>query len=282
MAIAAQQTTLARPVTRQGIGLHTGSEGSVTLLPAGANVGIVFVSESGVQIPAGVDWVVDTERATSLGRGEFVVRGAEHLLAALYALGVDNATIAVGGPEVPAGDGSAREWVALLRKVGRKRLGAPRRVYRLSESVWAARDDAWAAAMPAAELALGVAVEYMGTAAERQTLWLPLTGKRFAEELAPARTFCLQEEYQALLAAGLAQGGSLENAFVLGADGYSGPLRFPDEVVRHKALDLVGDLALCGCRFIGQVIAIRPSHRLNVELASKLRAALTTGSASQR
>jgi len=282
MAIAAQQTTLARPVTKQGIGLHTGSEGSVTLLPAGADVGIVFVSESGVQIPAGVDWVVDTERATSLGRGEFVIRGAEHLLAALYALGVDNARIAVSGPEAPACDGSAREWVALIRKAGRRRLGAPRRVYRLSESVWVARDDAWAAAMPAGELALGVAVEYMGTAAERQTLWLPLTGKRFAEELAPARTFCLQEEYQALLAAGLARGGSLENAFVVGADGYSGPLRFPDEVVRHKALDLVGDIALCGCRFIGQVIAIRPSHRLNVELASRLRAALTTSSASQR
>jgi len=280
MAIAAQQTTLARPVTKQGIGLHTGSDGSVTLLPAGPDAGIVFVSESGVQVPASVDCVLGTERATSLGRGEFVVRGAEHLLAALYALGVDNARIAVSGPEVPACDGSAREWVVLIRRAGRKRLGAPRPVYRLAEPVWVGGDGAWAAAMPAHELALGVAVEYEGTAAERQTLWLPLTGKRFAEELAPARTFCLQEEYQGLLAAGLARGGSLENAFAVGADGYSGPLRFPDEVVRHKALDLVGDIALCGYRFVGQVIAIRPSHRLNVELARGLRAALATGSAS--
>jgi len=282
MAIPAQQTTLARSVTKQGIGLHTGSEGSVTLLPAGPDAGVVFVSESGLQVPATVDCVVSTERATSLGRGGLAVRGAEHLLAALYALGVDNARIAVSGPEVPAADGSAREWVELIKEAGRRRLGAARRTCRLARAVWVGGNEAWAVALPARELALGVVVEYQGTAAERQTLWLPLTGKRFAEELAPARTFCLQEEYQALLADGLARGGSLGNAFAVGADGYSGPLRFPDEVVRHKTLDLVGDISLCGCRFVGQVIAIRPSHRLNVELARSLRAALTVSSASQR
>jgi len=274
MGKAPSQTTVARPVTKVGIGLHTGERGTVSLLPARADAGVALVLGSGVEVPANVDWVVDTERGTTLGRDGLLVRGVEHLLAALWALGVDNARIAVDGPEAPACDGSAREWVALIGQAGKKALEAPRRVLALPHPVWAGGERAWALALPARSSSLAVLVEYAGTAAARQTLWAPLTARRFASDLAPARTFCLQEEYQALLAAGLAKGGSLDNAFVVEANGYSGPLRFPDEVVRHKALDLVGDLSLCGCRFAAQVVAIRPSHRLNIELAGGIRAAL--------
>jgi UDP-3-O-[3-hydroxymyristoyl] N-acetylglucosamine deacetylase len=119
---------------------------------------------------------------------------------------------------------------------------------------------------------VAVAVRYEGTVADRQSLWLQLTPRRFAKEIAPARTFVMDHELEALRGAGLAKGGSVENAFTAGPEGYSGVLRFEDEVVRHKALDLIGDLALCGVRFDGLVVAVRPSHRTNVELARALRA----------
>jgi UDP-3-O-[3-hydroxymyristoyl] N-acetylglucosamine deacetylase len=253
----------------------------VRFLPAEADAGIVFVSK-GVAVPATVDSVAGTDRATTLGLGAAKIGGVEHLLAALWAMGVDNGRVEAEGPEVPACDGSAAEWVALLRKAGRKRLGAPAADGRLSQAVWVGGGDSWALAAPASRLAFGVAVEYPGTAAGRQTVWLPLSRRRFAAEVAPARTFCLREEYEELLAAGLARGGGLENAFVVlarppcggEAGGYSGPLRFPDEVVRHKALDLIGDISLCGRRFAAHIIAVRPSHRLNVELARAVRGAL--------
>ena len=282
MARAAQQTTLARPVTKEGIGLHTGRPAALSLLPAGADTGVVLVSDSGVEIPARAEFVVDTARATTLGRNGATVRGVEHLLAALWALGVDNVRVTLGGPEAPACDGSAREWVDLVRKAGKRRLKAARGVPGRLTPVWVSAEDGWAAALPAGKLSLAVAVEFPRTAAGGQALWMPLTGRRFAEELAPARTFCLEEEYRALLASGLAKGGSLENAFVVKADGYSGPLRFPDEVVRHKALDLVGDIALCGRYFTAQVIAVRPSHRLNVTLAKAVRTRLGASDGSQR
>jgi UDP-3-O-[3-hydroxymyristoyl] N-acetylglucosamine deacetylase len=280
-AAARQQTTFARQVSKQGVGLHTGAECAARFLPAEADAGIVFVSK-GVEVPATVDSVVSTERATTLGVGAAKVGGVEHLLAALWAMGVDNGRVEVEGPELPACDGSAAEWVALVRKAGRRRLGAAIANGELSHAVWVGGGDSWAVAVPASRLAVGVAVEYPGTAAGRQTLWLPLTGRRFAAEVAPARTFCLRQEYEELLAAGLARGGGLENAFVVlarppcggEAGGYSGPLRFPDEVVRHKALDVIGDISLCGRRFAAHIIAVRPSHGLNVDLARAVRAAL--------
>ena len=177
------------------------------------------------------------------------------------------------GPEVPACDGSAREWVGLVREAGLSPLGTPRREMSLRAAVWAGEGEAWAVAAPARGLQLAVGVQLDDTVAGRQTLALSLTEKSFETELAAARTFARKEELEALRAAGLAKGGGAENAFWVGAEGYSGPLRFPDEVVRHKALDLVGDLALCGWRLEAQVTAIRPSHRMNVELARKIRAA---------
>lgn len=273
MSTPAEQTTVAAPVTRRGVGLHTGARTALRLLPAEPNAGIVFVTRSGAEIPATADHVAASERATTLAAGEASVRSVEHLLAALYALGPDNVRIEVDGPELPACDGSALEWVGALAEAGQRPLGVPRRSARLPHPVWAGQGASWSVAVPADRLALAVAVEFEGTVAGRQVLWVDSVRERFERELAPARTFALADEVARLRAAGLALGGGADNAFAVGPDGYSGPLRFPDEVVRHKALDLIGDLALCGARFEAQVFAVRPSHSANVQLARALRAA---------
>jgi UDP-3-O-[3-hydroxymyristoyl] N-acetylglucosamine deacetylase len=243
-------------------------------LPAASDAGIVFVADDGTEIPALAARVVDTARGTTLGAGSARIGGVEHLMAALYGLGLDNVRVEVRGPEVPACDGSAAPWVQALRRAGLRQLEAGRQIRGLSRGVWVDEGETWIMAGPAARgLSLAVAVQYDGTVAARQTHWLQLTRARFEEELAPARTFALGDELDALRAQGLAKGGSEENAFAVLRNGYSGSLRFDDEVVRHKMLDLVGDLALCGERFHGHVVAVRPSHRANVALARALRAA---------
>ena len=272
-----EQTTIARPVIKRGIGLHTGAGCAVSLQPAERDAGVTFATEAGAVIPATPEHVLDTQRGTTLGvvgpPGGATVGCVEHLMAALYGLGVDNVRAEVTGPELPACDGSAREWVELVQEAGIAPLGASRPIGRLSAPVWAGDDSGALVAVPGGRgLALAVSVDYEGTVARHQSLWVRLTPRRFAKAIAPARTFVMDRELQALQNAGLARGGSEANAFVVGPGGYSGPLRFEDEVVRHKALDLVGDLALCGWRFDGVVVALRPSHRMNVALARALRA----------
>jgi len=268
MSGKAQQTTVARPVSVEGIGLHSGERCGARLLPAEVDSGVVFAIGSAVEVPGRAEFVVGTDRGTVLGAGGLRVGCVEHVMAALYGMGVDNVRVEVEGPELPALDGSAAEWVKALRRARRRRLGAARGGGRLDRPVWASDGDAWVVAVPASGgLSLAVVVDFEGTAAGRQTLWLKLTRRSFARELAPARTFATKEEVEALRAAGLARGGGPENAFAVGRDGYSGPLRFGDEVVRHKALDLVGDVALCGRQLSGQVIAVRPGHRVNVAMA---------------
>jgi UDP-3-O-acyl-N-acetylglucosamine deacetylase len=199
-------------------------------------------------------------------------------MAAICMAGIDNIRVEADGPEMPACDGSAKEWVALLRQAGRRQLGAARAVRSLQTPIWHGGGDSWAVVLPAkAGLSVGVAVDFPGTVAGRQTLWIPAATRRFARDLAPARTFAFEHEVEALRSSGLARGGDAENAFTVGKNGYSGPLRFPDEVVRHKALDLIGDLALCGYTLRAQVIAVRPGHRGNAALARAVRAALMPG-----
>jgi len=186
---------------------------------------------------------------------------------------IDAVRVEVKGPELPACDGSAAEWVKLLRKAGLARLGAKRNVHTLRRGVCAAEGATWEMAGPAKDgLWLAVGVEFENTVAGKQAFWLRVNRRSFARDLAPARTFALEGELAALRNQGLAKGGSEQNAFAVGVHRYSGPLRFEDEVVRHKALDLLGDLALCGRRFRGQVVAVRPSHRANVALARALSA----------
>src|SRR4030042_1352191 len=192
MGRQAEQTTIARPVIEPGLGLDSGETGAVSLRPAEPDAGIAFVT-GGRVIPGRADYVVDTQRGTTLGTGAARVGCVEHLMAALYGMEIDALRVEVEGPELPACDGSAADWVKLLRKAGRARLGAKRDVPRLRRGVWAADAATWARAGPGGDgLSLAVGVDFENTAAGRQALWMAVNRRSFANELAPARTFALE------------------------------------------------------------------------------------------
>lgn len=265
--------TLARPVTIRGVGIHTGAEATVTLAPAERpGAGVVFVVGE-QEIPARASNVADTARCTVLGGpGGASVATVEHLLSALSGMGVTDCRVAVEGPEIPIGDGSAALWIEALAGAGIAPLGEQIAPLTLQEPiVLAGANGAFIAAFPAESLRMTVAVSFahalVGTQVAR---FDPARGQSYAAEIAPARTFGFIEEVEALRAAGLARGGTLENAVVVYPDRYSVPLRFPDELARHKLLDLIGDLALAGRPLVADVVAVRPSHRLNTDFARVL------------
>ena len=271
--MSAPARTIARPVTIRGTGIHTGEEAVVTLAPAERpGAGVVFVV-GGQEIPARASNVADTARCTVLGRPNGAsVATVEHLLSALSGSGITDCRVAVEGPEIPIGDGSAGLWIEALAGAGIAVPGEEVAPLLLEEPVvLAGANGAFIAAFPAHSLRMTVAVTFahplVGTQVAR---FDPARGEDYATQIAPARTFGFIEEVEALRAAGLARGGTLENAVVVYPDHYSVPLRFPDELARHKLLDLIGDLALVGRPLIADVVAVRPSHRLNTDFARVL------------
>ncbi len=273
-----RQRTIAEKVSCTGIGLHSGAPVQLTLLPARANSGIVLVRTdrgSPVEIPARAASLASTRFATTLGRGDATVGTVEHLLAALYGLGVDNIRVEVGGPEIPVMDGSAASFVYLLRSAGifeqRKRCA----VLRFRRPVEVRDGKRWIRVEPAREFRISYAVEFDHPLVRRQEFslngWDP---GRFEQEVAAARTFGFLNEVRSLWDAGLAKGGSLENTVVLDDEGVMNPdgLRWPDEFVRHKVLDLYGDLALLGLPIEGHVRAERGGHALHQRLVSAVLA----------
>jgi len=276
----AAQRTIAGPVECAGLGLHGGGFARVRLLPAEEGAGIAFVRRVDarrVEIPARLESVVGASRATTLARDGACAATVEHLLAALYGLGVDNLRAELDGPELPALDGSAAPWVELLQRAGIREQAAPARVLRLAHPLEHRDGERWIRAEPCAGLALEVAIEYAHPAVGRQELRIEGDDpERFAREIAPARTFAFVEELAGLRAAGLAQGGSLACAVLVGPEGVVNPegLRFPDELVRHKALDLYGDLALLGARLEARIRVERGGHRLHHALVSALCAGI--------
>ena len=273
----APQTTIARPVACAGTGLHTGAAVRLRLLPAPEGAGIAFVCEGGggrVEVPARPDCVAPGARATTLARSGASVATVEHLLAALFGTGVDNLRAEVDGPELPSFDGSALPYVALLREAGLREQPAARRVLALARAVEVRDGERSVRAEPAERLCLDYAIDYAHPAIGRQALsFEPGSAERFARELAPARTFGFLSELPELRAAGLARGGSLERAIVLDGERVLNPegLRFPDELVRHKLVDLCGDLALLGCGLRARVRAVRAGHALHRALVAALR-----------
>lgn len=272
------QRTIAEPVECAGVGLHTGVFARLRLLPADEDAGIAFVCRVDgrrIEIPARPEAVVGAERATTLAQGGACAATVEHLLAALFGLGIDNARAELDGPELPALDGSAAPWVALLRRAGIREQAAPARVLRLAHALELCQGGRWIRAEPYAGFALEVAIEYAHPAVGRQEFAIEGSDpERFAREIAPARTFAFAEELSGLRAAGLARGGSLDCAILVGPHGVVNPggLRFPDELVRHKALDLYGDLALLGSRLEARIRVERGGHRLHHALVAALRA----------
>ncbi len=273
------QQTLADAVDFVGVGLHTGTQAHVRVEPQGPGAGLAFVLEGGdVAFPAHAEFVVDTRRATVLGIGETTVSTVEHLLSALLGLGIDNARIVVEGPEIPILDGSAAEFVAAFARVGVVAQEAPRATFTVDRPYVFADGDAMLVVSPADTFRLRFAVDFAPPVGA-QFIDTALESDAYAREIAPARTFGYLHEVEALRAAGLARGGSLDNALVFAPDGPLTPLRWPNEVVRHKALDLVGDFALLGAWPQCDIVSIKSGHRLHARATAALRA-LARGNAS--
>jgi len=268
------QSTLRRAATLRGAGAHTAVEAVVTLLPAEAGSGVSFhLLDAEVQIPALWTHVRDARLRIELGKGAGRVSTIEHLMAALHGLGVDNATIEVDGPEIPAMDGSAMEFVAAIRAAGLKRLAAPRRAIRVLQPVRVAAGAAWAELTPTStpRLDLDVEVAFAGPVG-RQRARYGLDAKVFACEIAPARTFGFVEDAERLWRQGLALGASLDNSVIFDKERVLNPggLRHPNEMARHKLLDVLGDLALAGAPIHGAFRSYRGGHALNLALVERL------------
>jgi UDP-3-O-[3-hydroxymyristoyl] N-acetylglucosamine deacetylase len=277
MSILYQQT-IAEKVSCTGIGLHSGAPAQLTLYPARANSGVVFVRTdraTPVEIPARSSEVSSTALATTLGRGDASIGTVEHLMSALYGLGIDNVRIEVDGPELPVMDGSAAPFVYLLRSAGLFAQRERRRVLRVRRRIEIQDGDRAISIEPARDFRVSYAVDFEHPAIRRQQLTIaPLDAERFEREISAARTFGFLQEVRALWDAGFARGGSLDNTVVLDEEKVVNPegLRWPDEFVRHKVLDLFGDLALLGMPIQGHVRAERGGHSLHQQLLAAMLA----------
>ena len=275
-----RQQTLRSAIDCVGVGLHSGRRVRLTLRPAEPDSGIVIRrTDLGTEIPALFDRVADTRLCTLLaspGQPEAQVGTVEHVMAALAACGIDNAVLELDGPEMPVLDGSAAPFVFLIDCAGRERQGPARRTIEVLRPVRVEQGEAFAELRPAAPGALGMdlslSIAFAAPAIGRQAFSLSLTEASFRAELAQARTFTQREEIEGLRAAGLARGGSLENAVVVdGAEVLNpGGLRMPGEFVRHKLLDAVGDLALAGAPLRARFAGHRSGHGLNNRLLRSL------------
>lgn len=270
------QQTIAEKVSCTGIGLHTGAPAQLTLHPARASSGVVFVrTDRGrpLEIPACSGEVSSTALATTLGRGDASVGTVEHLMSALYGLGIDNVRVEVDGPELPVMDGSAAPFVYLLRSAGLFTQRARRRVLRIRRKIEIHDGERSISIEPARDFRVTYAVDFEHPAIRRQQLTIaPLDAERFEREISAARTFGFLQEVRSLWDAGFARGGSLDNTVVLDEKKVVNPegLRWSDEFVRHKVLDLFGDLALLGMRIQGHVRAERGGHSLHQKLVTAI------------
>lgn len=287
LGIARPQVTLAAVAERQGVGLHSGALATVRLCPAEVGQGRYFVRTDlpgQPQIPARLGSVDQTTLSTELRQREATIRTVEHVLAALVGLGIDNARIEVSGPELPLLDGSAQDWVSAIQVAGWVSQGvAQPSPGRLLHPVTVQHGDAFVSAFPAPTWRLTYGIDFDVAAIGNQWFsWSPLADPfspdGFAIAVAPARTFGLAHQIEHLQASGLIKGGSLDNALVCSHDGWvNPPLRFDNEPVRHKLLDLIGDLSLLGPLPLLHVVAYKASHRLHVELARQIQVALELG-----
>jgi UDP-3-O-acyl N-acetylglucosamine deacetylase len=266
--------TIERATSLTGIGLHTGATTTATCRPAPSGHGIIFRRTDlpgAPDIRARLEEVSETERRTALGKGEHTIHTVEHLLAAVAALEIDDLVIEVDGPEPPIGDGSFAPYVTLLEEAGQASQPGEAVVYRVTAPFQVTEGDATYVVSPSKNLRLTTTIEWKHPLIGRQVGSYDVSPGEFAAELAAARTFGFASEVDALRARGLIRGASTGNAVVLSEDAViDTTLRWPDEFVRHKAGDIVGDLALLGGRIQAHVIATKPCHQGNIALARGL------------
>ena len=272
---AVRQTTLRRSISCGGVGLHSGARIRMVLRPAPARTGIVFrrCDLGGAGVPARYDRVADTRLGTTIaGDADARVGTIEHLMAALWGCGVDNAFVDLDGPEVPAMDGSAGPFVSLIDRAGVVPLDSPRWSIAVLRPVSVEEGLARVSLHPADCAGVRCEIDFDHPAVGVQSFEFAAVNGAFREDIAPARTFGFEKDIPAMRACGLALGGSLENAILLGPQEVRNEegLRFPDEFVRHKVLDCLGDLYLAGARIVARVEAHRAGHALNNRLLRKL------------
>ncbi len=278
------QRTIAREVSFSGIGLHTGNLTTMTFRPAPVNQGITFYRidlPDRPAIKADVDHVVDVSRGTTIGIGEAKVHTVEHVLAAVAGLGIDNLDIDVDANEIPVGDGSSLPFLATLKRAGIVEQDAEREYIQIKTPVYYRNDDVTLSVLPSDELRVTMTISYDHLAVGTQYASFVITPETFEKDIASARTFCFLREVKMLQEQGLIKGGSLENAVVIGDEAIlNDELRYPDEFVRHKVLDLIGDLYLLGRPVRGHVIGVKSGHAMHVNFSRQIKKSVMNGSAA--
>jgi UDP-3-O-[3-hydroxymyristoyl] N-acetylglucosamine deacetylase len=270
------QRTLKAPIHCTGAGLHSNAKVSMTLNPAAPDTGVVFRRTDlgpGAEIRATYDNVVDSRLCTAIGdRNGLAIGTIEHLMAAFAGCGVENVIVELNGAEVPIMDGSSRPFVFLIECAGIVEQNAPRRAIRVLKEVSVGSEARWASISPADHFSLRCAIDFDHHAIGAQSFTYDSRHSSFADELSHARTFCLAADVEKMRAAGLALGGSLDNAVVVGDDGLLNEegLRYDTEFARHKALDCIGDLSLAGATLLGHVESYCAGHAMNHELLAAL------------
>lgn len=269
------QKTIGSSVEYSGIALHTGNDVKMRCLPAEANTGIIFrridIDES-AEIKAEPFNVISTKRCTSIGfveNNQIAVHTIEHLMAALWATDIDNIIIEIDNAETPVGDGSALPYIQLVKDAGVVELSEPRIMSKIEKSIWVRKDDMYLTILPYEGFKVSYTLVYDHPVIGTQFYEYDRGNNDFLSDIAPARTFGFEREVEVLHRRGLALGGSLGNAVLIGDEKTVNPLRFKDEFVRHKILDITGDMFLNGYIF-GHIIAVRSGHYLHVELAKKI------------
>lgn len=268
-----KQTTIAKPVELVGIGLHKGVPVKLRLEPLEADRGIEFYrSDVNVAIPLKPENVVDTQMATVIGKDGYFISTIEHMLSAVYAYGVDNLKIIVDADEVPVMDGSSASFCMLLDEAGLLDLDAPKKIMKIKKEIIVKEGDKYVKLSPSSDINYDFTIKFNHPVIDEQSFTFNFTKEEYKNKISKARTFGFLHEVQYLRSKGLALGGSLENAVVLddkkvlNTEG----LRFPDEFVRHKILDAIGDMSLLGFNFIGNYEAFAGSHDLNHKLTLAL------------
>ena len=270
-----RQQTIRKAVSLEGVGLHSGKPARITLSPAPPSSGIVFrIRPDGEPIPAAPESVVDSHYATSIGKNGTRIQTVEHLMAAAAGLGIDNLDVEVDGCEIPAADGSAKPFVSLLALAGRVPQAAQRRPLVIPCPIRVGSGGRWIQIVPSASFTISYTLDNEHPAIGTQALSCRPSERLFIDEFAPARTYGFLRDLGLMRKNGLARGGSLDNAVVLDQRGALNGLRYRDEFVRHKMLDLIGDLALLGRPLVGHVVARNAGHSLNLELLLAIQHAL--------
>jgi len=269
-----QQQTLAKPASFSGIGLHSGNKVSMTLLPAPPNSGVIFRRvdlDSRAEIPAQVGNVAETDRSTTLSKGNAKVQTVEHVLAALYGFGVTNAVVEIDSSEPPVADGSARQFCKMIRDAGIEPQAERVEPVQVTEPIEYTHNGTVISAFPYDGFKITCTSSDKG-GRFTQFFSVELTPETWESEIAQARTFCFYEEIEYLIKNGLIRGGSLENAIVIRDDAVltAEPMRYREEFVRHKILDIIGDLSLVGAPLRAHIVAVKPGHAANCGLARRI------------